>query len=131
MSGPQIKKDVYHYPFFFFKVYIKKLLLTLKHLQKSCSKLQHDLLISEFLPNFIVFFPVFLFNPLLSHFFISKPYFFYCPLIRPDPHCARNGGPSAIHRQTTAAQRDGRRFQPLSLRLAGLQTGEIDVCCLF
>lgn len=107
------------------QVYIKKIVANTKAFRKEfiCSRLQHDLLISYFLPNFIVSFPV-VFYLLLSHCFISNPSFFYALLIRPDPHCARNRGSSAIHRQTTAAQRDGRRLQPLSLRLAGLQTGE-------
>lgn len=54
---------------------------------------------------------------------ISYSYFDPFPFC-PDPRGARNGSPSAICRQATAARGDGRRLHPLSLRLAGLQTGE-------
>lgn len=52
--------------------------------------------------------------------YVSLPLTF----IRPDPHGARDRRPSAVRGQATAARRDGRRLHPLSLRLAGVQTGE-------
>lgn len=61
-------------------------------------------------------FPIPLFSCLTSSSFA-----FCCG---PGPHGARNRDPPAIRRQATAAYRDGRRLQPLSLGLARLQTGE-------
>lgn len=45
------------------------------------------------------------------------------------PHGSRDRGPSAVRRQTTAAQRDGRRLLPLPLGLARLPAGERLIVC--